>query len=56
MFEKNVAAIYGYSNGPRNLEGSKAGDRVFAYMTEEMRFSCLALLQARWPGGLRAVE
>jgi hypothetical protein len=32
MFKENVAAIYGYSTGSKNLEGSRAGDTVFAYV------------------------
>ncbi len=32
MFKNNVAAIYGYPTGPKNLEGSSAGDVVLAYV------------------------
>jgi hypothetical protein len=32
MFDRSVIAIYGYDNGPRNLEGSSKGDKVFAYV------------------------
>lgn len=32
MFKRNVAAIYGYSSGPKNLEGSSVGDTVLAYV------------------------
>jgi hypothetical protein len=35
MFQKNVAAIYGYPNGPANLEGAAAGDKVFAYVNQQ---------------------
>jgi hypothetical protein len=35
MFARNVAAIYGYPNGPRNLQGARAGDRIFAYVNQE---------------------
>ena len=35
MFERNVAAIYGYPNGPANLEGSATGDKVFAYVNQQ---------------------
>lgn len=32
MFDQSVIAIGGYENGPANLEGSTAGERVFAYV------------------------
>ena len=32
MFEQSVIAIGRYKNGPANLEGSAAGERVFAYV------------------------
>jgi hypothetical protein len=35
MFEKDVAAIYGYANGPANLEGAAANDKVFAYVNQQ---------------------
>ncbi len=35
MFEQNVAAIYGYPNGPANLEGAATGDKVFAYVNQQ---------------------
>jgi hypothetical protein len=35
MFERNVAAINGYSNGPANLEGAAVGDKVFAYVNQQ---------------------
>ncbi|MFK2825233.1 hypothetical protein QYG89_05980 [Bacillus sp. B190/17] len=35
MFEKNVAAIYGYDNGSRNLEGSSTGDSILAYVNKK---------------------
>jgi len=35
MFERNVAAIYGYPNGPRNLEGSRQDDIVLAYVNQQ---------------------
>ena len=33
MFDQGVIAIYGYANGPSNLEGSTADQRVFAYVS-----------------------
>jgi hypothetical protein len=35
MFERNVAAIWGYPNGPANLEGAATGDKVFAYVNQQ---------------------
>lgn len=35
MFKSNVAAIYGYPNGPANLEGASVGDKVFAYVNRQ---------------------
>lgn len=35
MFERDVAAIYGYDSGPKNLEGSNKGDIVFAYVNKQ---------------------
>jgi hypothetical protein len=35
MFAKNVAAIYGYPNGPYNLEGASVGDRILAYVNRQ---------------------
>lgn len=35
VFEKNVAAIFGYPNGPANLEGAATGDKVFAYVNQQ---------------------
>ena len=35
MFEKNVAAIYGYPNGPANLEGAATNDKVLAYVNQQ---------------------
>ena len=32
MFERNVAAIYGYDNGGANLEGTSKGNLVLAYI------------------------
>ena len=32
MFDEGVVAIYGYETGPDNLEGTTAGQRVFAYV------------------------
>ena len=32
MFEQDVIAIFGYDDGPARLEGSSAGERVFAYV------------------------
>jgi hypothetical protein len=33
MFNQDVIAIYGYANGPSNLEGGTADQRVFAYVS-----------------------
>jgi hypothetical protein len=35
MFEKGVAAIYGYANGSANLEGAAADNKVFAYVNRQ---------------------
>jgi len=35
MFDRNVAAIYGYENGPRNLQGSSVGDTTLAYVNQK---------------------
>jgi hypothetical protein len=35
MFERGVAAIYGYANGPANLEGAAANDKVLAYVNQQ---------------------
>lgn len=35
MFEKNVAAIYGYDDGPKRLQGSTAGDTILAYVNRK---------------------
>ena len=35
MFENNVAAIYGYDDGPNMLEGSEAGDKIMAYVNKQ---------------------
>lgn len=35
MFERDLAAIYGYANGPANLEGAAANDKVFAYVNQQ---------------------
>lgn len=35
MFDKGVAAIYGYANGPANLEGAAADEKVFAYVNQQ---------------------
>jgi len=35
MFAGNVAAIYGYKNGPRNLQGSSIGDTLLAYVNQQ---------------------
>ena len=40
MFRQGVIAIYGYSNGPANLEGSIAGQRVFAYVNVKGILAC----------------
>jgi hypothetical protein len=32
MFENNVAAIYGYDDGPNMLEGPEEGDKIMAYV------------------------
>lgn len=35
MFARNVAAIWGYPDGPRKLEGARPGDRVLAYVNAQ---------------------
>ncbi len=35
MFDHGVIAIYGYANGPSNLEGSTTDQRVFAYVNKK---------------------
>jgi len=40
MFDQGVIAIYGYPNGPTNLEGSTAGQRVFAYVNVKGILAC----------------
>jgi hypothetical protein len=35
MFERDVAAIYGYPNGPANLEGATTDDKVLAYVNQQ---------------------
>lgn len=35
MFQRNVAAIYGYPNGPQNLEGARKDDLVLAYINQQ---------------------
>ena len=35
MFDHSVIAIYGYEDGPVNLEGSATGQRVFAYVNKK---------------------
>ena len=35
MFERGVAAIYGYPNGPKNLEGSESNQIVLAYVNRQ---------------------
>jgi hypothetical protein len=35
MFEQNVAAIYGYPNGPQNLEGARKDEIVLAYVNQQ---------------------
>ena len=40
MFEQGHIAIYGYANGPANLEGTSAGQRVFAYVNGKGILAC----------------
>ena len=40
MFEQGVIAIYGYENGPDNLEGTEPGQRVFAYVNAHGILAC----------------
>ena len=40
MFEQSVIAIYGYETGPDNLEGTEAGQRVFAYVNTHGILAC----------------
>jgi hypothetical protein len=35
MFQQNIAAIYGYPNGPQNLEGARKDDLVLAYVNQQ---------------------
>ncbi|MFG0252360.1 MAG: hypothetical protein ACF8NJ_05740 [Phycisphaerales bacterium JB038] len=35
MFERNVAAIYGYPSGPKTLEGGSEGETVMAYVNQQ---------------------
>ena len=35
MFENNVIAIYGYETGPKTLEGTSEGEKVFAYVNQQ---------------------
>lgn len=35
MFQRNMAAVYGYPNGPQNLEGSRKDDLVLAYVNQQ---------------------
>lgn len=35
MFERQVAAIYGYPDGPRKLQGAKAGEQILAYVNQQ---------------------
>ena len=40
MFEQGRIAIFGYANGPANLEGTSAGQRVFAYVNGRGILAC----------------
>ena len=40
MFKQGVIAIYGYETGPDNLEGTEAGQRVFAYVNSRGILAC----------------
>ena len=40
MFEQGRIAIFGCANGPANLEGTSAGQRVFAYVTGRGILAC----------------
>lgn len=35
MFDRNVAAIWGYDDGPKRLEGTNSGDIVMAYVNKQ---------------------
>ena len=35
MFDQNIVAIYGYESGSENLQGSSAGQQIFAYANEK---------------------
>ena len=35
MFENNLAAIYGYDDGPNMLEGAEEGDKIMAYVNRQ---------------------
>lgn len=40
MFEQGRIAIFGYANGPANLQGTSAGQRVFAYVNGRGILAC----------------
>ena len=51
MFDQGVIAIYGYPNGPANLEGSTAGQRVFAYVNRKGILACGRIVDGKvFPG------
>ena len=51
MFDQGVIAIFGYSNGPGNLEGSAAGQRVFAYVNRKGILACGRIVDGKvFPG------
>lgn len=51
MFEQGVIAIYGYPNGPNNLEGTKRGQRVFAYVNERGILACGRIVDGKVVAG-----
>ena len=40
MLDQGVIAIYGYPSGPDNLQGTSAGERVFAYVNGKGILAC----------------
>jgi hypothetical protein len=52
MFARNVAAIYGYANGPANLEGAARDDKVFAYVNQHGLRAIGTVLDAQVRSGI----
>ena len=47
MFYQQVVAIYGYHNGPENLQGSSTGQRIFAYVNQKGVLACGRIVDGR---------